>query len=99
MRDIDSTENRQVQVETEDHTEESSLVVGKSPSTMRKRIFIILSLLSLYFLWGGTYLAMRIALKDFRHSYWPVCANLQQACYFLCFYGFASMNYLHESNG
>ena len=65
MRDIDSTENRQVQVETEDHTEESSLVVGKSPSTMRKRIFIILSLLSLYFLWGGTYLAMRIALQGF----------------------------------
>ena len=65
MRDIDSTENRQVQVEAEDHTEESSLVVGKSPSTMRKRIFIILSLLSLYFLWGGTYLAMRIALQGF----------------------------------
>src|SRR5437868_14250918 len=65
MRDIDSTENRQVQVETEDHTEESSLVVGKSPSTMRKRIFIILYLFSLYFLWGGTYLAMRIALQGF----------------------------------
>ncbi len=65
MRDIDSTKNRQVQVEAEDHTEESSLVVGKSPSTMRKRIFIILSLLSLYFLWGGTYLAMRIALQGF----------------------------------
>src|SRR6266480_6787205 len=65
MRDIDSTKNRQVQVEAEDHMEESSLVVGKSPSTMRKRIFIILSLLSLYFLWGGTYLAMRIALQGF----------------------------------
>src|SRR5438876_7360897 len=32
---------------------------------MRKLIFIILSLLSLYFLWGGTYLAMRIALQGF----------------------------------
>jgi len=32
---------------------------------MRKRVFIILSLLSLYFLWGGTYLAMRIALQGF----------------------------------
>jgi drug/metabolite transporter (DMT)-like permease len=32
---------------------------------MRKRILILLSLLSLYFLWGGTYLAMRIALQGF----------------------------------
>ena len=65
MRDIDSTETRQVQVENEDNIEKASLVVGSSPSTMRKRIFIILSLLSLYFLWGGTYLAMRIALQGF----------------------------------
>jgi drug/metabolite transporter (DMT)-like permease len=65
MRDIDSTETRQVQVENEDNREKASLVVGSGPSTMRKRIFIILSLLSLYFLWGGTYLAMRIALQGF----------------------------------
>jgi drug/metabolite transporter (DMT)-like permease len=65
MRDADSTETRQEQVETEDNTGKASLVVGKSPSTMRKRIFIILSLLSLYFLWGGTYLAMRVALQGF----------------------------------
>ena len=65
MRDIDSTETRQALVENEDNIEKASLVVGSSPSTMRKRIFIILSLLSLYFLWGGTYLAMRIALQGF----------------------------------
>ena len=65
MRDIDSTETRLMQVENEDDIAKASLVVGSSPSTMRKRIFIILSLLSLYFLWGGTYLAMRIALQGF----------------------------------
>jgi drug/metabolite transporter (DMT)-like permease len=65
VRDIDSTETRQLQVENEDNIEKASVVVGSSPSTMRKRIFIILSLLSLYFLWGGTYLAMRIALQGF----------------------------------
>src|SRR5947207_5169004 len=65
MRDTDSTETRQVQVENENNTEKTSLVVGTNPSTMRKRIFIILSLLSLYFLWGGTYLAMRMALQGF----------------------------------
>ena len=65
MRDTDSTETRQVQVENENNTEKASLVVGSRPSTMRKRLFIILSLLSLYFLWGGTYLAMRMALQGF----------------------------------
>jgi len=65
MRDTDSTDTRQVQVENEDNTEKASLVVESSHSTTRKRIFIILSLLSLYFLSGGTYLAMRIALQGF----------------------------------
>ncbi len=65
MRDIDSAETRLEQVENENKAERTSLAVGSSPSTIRKRIFIILSLLSLYFLWGGTYLAMRIALQGF----------------------------------
>jgi drug/metabolite transporter (DMT)-like permease len=65
MRETDSAETRQVQVEHENNTGKASLVVESSASTMRKRIFIILSLLSLYFLWGGTYLAMRIALQGF----------------------------------
>jgi drug/metabolite transporter (DMT)-like permease len=65
MRDIDSTETKQEQTENEHNAEKTSQAVGSSPSTMRKRIFIILSLLSLYFLWGGTYLAMRIALQGF----------------------------------
>jgi len=65
MRDIDSTETRREQVENENNAEKTSLAVVSSPSTMRKRLLIILSLLSLYFLWGGTYLAMRIALQGF----------------------------------
>src|SRR6516165_1440452 len=65
MRDIDSTETRQALVENEDNIIKASPVVGSSPSTMRIRILVILSLLSLYFLWGGTYLAMRIALQGF----------------------------------
>ncbi len=65
MRDIDSTETRLEQVENENNADKTSLAVGSNPSTTRKRIFIILSLLSLYFLWGGTYLAMRIALHGF----------------------------------
>jgi drug/metabolite transporter (DMT)-like permease len=65
MRDIDSTSIRLEEVKNENNAEKTSLAVGSSPSSMRKRIFIILSLLSLYFLWGGTYLAMRIALQGF----------------------------------
>ena len=65
MRDIDSIEIGQVQVEQEQNTG-TAVAVGRSKSsTMRNRILIILSLLSLYFLWGGTYLAMRIALYGF----------------------------------
>jgi drug/metabolite transporter (DMT)-like permease len=65
MSDIDSTEIRLEQVEHEHNAENTALAVESSSSTMRKRMFIILSLLSLYFLWGGTYLAMRIALQGF----------------------------------
>jgi len=65
MRDIDSAETRLERVKNENNAEKTSLAVRSSSSTMRKRIFIILSLLSLYFLWGGTYLAMRIALQGF----------------------------------
>src|SRR5215472_716820 len=36
-------------------------VAGPQP----KRLVIILSLLSLYTLWGGTYLGMRVALEGF----------------------------------
>ena len=65
MRDIDSVETKLEQVEQGKNAEKTSRAVGSSSSTVRKRIFIILSLLSLYFLWGGTYLAMRIALHGF----------------------------------
>ena len=65
MRDIDSIEIGRVQVEQELNTERAVAVARSRPSTMRNRILIIVSLLSLYFLWGGTYLAMRIALHGF----------------------------------
>jgi len=65
MRDIDSIEVGQVQVEQEQNTGKVGVVGRSKPSTMRNRILIILSLLSLYILWGGTYLAMRIALHGF----------------------------------
>ncbi|HYA99818.1 MAG TPA: drug/metabolite exporter YedA [Ktedonobacteraceae bacterium] len=65
MRDIDSIEIGRVQVEQELNTERAVVVARSKPSTMRNRILIIVSLLSLYFLWGGTYLAMRIALHGF----------------------------------
>jgi drug/metabolite transporter (DMT)-like permease len=65
MRDIDSAETGLERVENENSAEKTYLAMGSSSSSMRKRIFIILSLLSLYFLWGGTYLAMRVALHGF----------------------------------
>src|SRR5215471_2220423 len=65
MREIDSTETRLEQVEHKHNVVNTALAVESSSSNMRKRVFIILSLLSLYFLWGGTYLAMRIALHGF----------------------------------
>jgi drug/metabolite transporter (DMT)-like permease len=65
MRDIDSTKTEQEQAEHEISETETSLAIPASSSNIRKRLLIILSLLSLYFLWGGTYLAMRIALQGF----------------------------------
>ncbi|HEY6284535.1 MAG TPA: drug/metabolite exporter YedA [Ktedonobacteraceae bacterium] len=65
MRDIDSTETKQEQTENEINEKKISLAVPAGSSTLRKRLLIILSLLSLYFIWGGTYLAMRIALHGF----------------------------------
>jgi drug/metabolite transporter (DMT)-like permease len=65
MRDIDSAETKQEQAENKKNEVKTSLAVPASPSAMRKRLLIILSLISLYFLWGGTYLAMRIALQGF----------------------------------
>ena len=65
MRDIDSTKTKQEQAGHEISETETSLAVPAGSSTLRKRLLIILSLLSLYFIWGGTYLAMRIALQGF----------------------------------
>ena len=65
MRDIDSTKTKQEQAGHEISETETALAVPAGSSTLRKRLLIILSLLSLYFIWGGTYLAMRIALQGF----------------------------------
>src|SRR6266849_4780650 len=65
MRDIDSTKTKQEQAGHEISETETSLAVPAGTSTLRKRLLTILSLLSLYFIWGGTYLAMRIALQGF----------------------------------
>src|SRR5215831_1024448 len=65
MRDIDSTEITHEQTSNEYNEVESSPVVPKATTTFQERLLIVLSLLSLYFLWGGTYLGMRIALHSF----------------------------------
>ena len=65
MRDFDSTKTKQEQAGHEISETETSLAVPAGTSTLRKRLLTILSLLSLYFIWGGTYLAMRIALQGF----------------------------------
>lgn len=44
---------------------ETSISSGSSAAPKPKRLVIILSLLSLYVLWGGTYLGMRVALEGF----------------------------------
>ncbi len=65
MRDINSTGIIQDQATNEDNDVNISTTVRAAPTTFRERLLIILSLLSLYFLWGGTYLGMRIALEGF----------------------------------
>src|SRR5260370_12316830 len=39
---------------------------SSTATSQPKRLVVILSLLSLYTLWGGTYLGMRVALEGFR---------------------------------
>ncbi len=65
MRDSDSTGTIQEQTENELSEVKSSSIVPRATTTLRERFLIVLSLLSLYFIWGGTYLAMRIALQGF----------------------------------
>src|SRR5258708_33824509 len=62
MRDTDSTGTKQEQTNNE---VKIPLAVPGTPVTVRDRLLIILSLLSLYFVWGGTYLGIRIALQGF----------------------------------
>lgn len=69
MRDIDTTETQQDSIEDKKNELETALHGTASTSTVHKRLLIILSLLSLYFLWGGTYLGMRIALQGFPPFY------------------------------
>jgi drug/metabolite transporter (DMT)-like permease len=66
-------ENRQFE-QTAGHAQSSQSGIGQTgqqatlslePVSARNRLLIILSLLALYILWGGTYLGMRIALEGF----------------------------------
>ena len=65
MRDINSTGIIPEQATDKDNDVNISTAVRAAPATFRERLLIIMSLLSLYFLWGGTYLGMRIALEGF----------------------------------
>jgi drug/metabolite transporter (DMT)-like permease len=65
MGEINTIGTIQAQTENEPSEVQSSKVVLRATTIVRERLLIILSLLSLYFLWGGTYLAMRIALRGF----------------------------------
>jgi len=65
MRDINSTGIIQDEATNENNDVIISKTAIAAPTTFRERLLIILSLLSLYFLWGGTYLGMRIALEGF----------------------------------
>src|SRR5690348_833541 len=65
MRDINSTGTIQDQAPYENNDVKISRTVLANTATLRERLLIILSLLSLYFIWGGTYLAMRIGLQGF----------------------------------
>ncbi len=65
MREINSIGTIQEQTENELNGVKSSSIVPTATANFRERLLIILSLLSLYFIWGGTYLAMRIALQGF----------------------------------
>ncbi len=62
MRDSHSTEIDREQVANE-NVENPSPALPVAPT--HKRLMIILSLLALYILWGGTYLGMRVALGGF----------------------------------
>jgi drug/metabolite transporter (DMT)-like permease len=66
MRNIHSTGTQKEQVQATDNEARTSLAThGVAGTTIRNRLLILLSLLSLYLIWGGTYLAMRIGLEGF----------------------------------
>jgi drug/metabolite transporter (DMT)-like permease len=65
MGEINSIGTIQNQTENDPGEVQTFKVATRTTTTLRERLLIILSLLSLYFIWGGTYLAMRIALKGF----------------------------------
>src|SRR5712692_8290733 len=45
--------------------EKTNTAVSKPSTSVRDRVSILLALLALYLIWGGTYLGMRIALQSF----------------------------------
>jgi len=61
MSDSHTTEIKQEQIANADPKTSSTVAV----TSVHSRLMIILSLLALYLLWGGTYLGMRFALQGF----------------------------------
>jgi len=61
-----STGTQQEQVQATDNEVKTSLTRhGVAGTAVRNRLLVLLSLFSLYLIWGGTYLAMRIGLEGF----------------------------------
>src|SRR5260221_4401818 len=61
MNNRHTTEIKQEQIANADLKTSSTVAV----TSVHSRLMIILSLLALYLLWGGTYLGMRFALQGF----------------------------------
>src|SRR5260370_7935186 len=61
MSNSHTTEIKQEEIATADPKPSSTVSV----TSVHSRLMIILSLLALYLLWGGTYLGMRFALQGF----------------------------------
>ncbi len=60
------TETKQEQAQINEVNSSSTVLTAPAaPATVRNGLLVILSLLALYLLWGGTYLGMRIALEGF----------------------------------
>src|SRR2546425_10568088 len=65
MRETYSAQTQQEQVVSVSDEVKKDVVVAVPSTSARSRFGVILALLALYLLWGGTYLGMRVALGSF----------------------------------